>query len=887
MKAPARHNDRRKAPDRETAEPPRWAQRLLRWYCDPDLLEDLQGDLNEFFDRHLHEKGPRRARLIYCLDVLKFFRLYTIRKPDWLTLFIHWIMLGSYLKTSRRSLLRNKLFSSINILGLSVSMSVGLLIIAFTVDLRSYDDFQEKKDRIYRVITTYQTPEQPPMDLASTSVKAGKRIRELVAGVEDVVIMRSGFGGDAHVGETVVPLTAYWADDAFFRVFTFPLLKGNPATALKEPYSLVLTEKTAEKLFGEADPLGKVVRFDTLSYTVTGVAKDVPKFSHLRFEALVSFATAEALQAKVDPNLQSWEDIWQNYVYVLLPEGRDVQSLQATLARINTAENAAIKNRTFTVALQPLKEAALGRRLSNAIGPTMSPLVVWILGGLAFVVILSACFNYTNLSIARSLRRSREVGIRKVIGALRGHVMGQFMTESVLIALLALVFSFGLFLLLRTQFLALDADLRNLVSLDLSVQTVVYFIAMAVGVGLLAGLLPALFFSRVNPILVIKDVSALKVFRRVTMRKVLIVVQYTLSLIFITATVVGYVQYRSFLSFNLGFQTENILNIPLRGNKGNVLAKELAAIPGVSAIAQSSMVTSLGSVGGTMMKYNNPADSALVWLNLVDEHYLPIHKHKLVAGKNFSLRPRNGEESEIIVNEQVLKRFNIAQRNPRKALGQLVTVDGKKMTIVGVLKDFHYETVLHPIKPVMFRYSAEPGGYLNVKVASTNIAATMEQIEAAWQTIDKVHPLEAKFYDDQIEEAYRMFSGMLKVIGFIAFLAICIASLGLFGMVVFTTETKLKEISIRKVLGASDSSLVLALSKGLLSLLSVAALISLPATYLFFDKVVLPDIAYHPPIGLAELLAGSLIVILLAVLLIGSQTLRAARSNPVNNLKTD
>lgn len=887
MKRVARQNNRSKANSPASAGPPRWAQRLLSWYCNPALLEDLQGDLNEYFERNLKAKGRRRARLIYCLDALKFFRFYTVRKPDWLTLFTHWIMLGSYLKTSRRSLLRNKLFSSINVFGLSVSMSVGLLIIAFTVDLRSYDDFQEKKDRIYRVITKRENSDNSSIELASTSVKAGKRLRESVAGIEDVVVLRSGFGGDARVGEAVVPLNAYWADNSFFKVFTFPLLKGDPATALKEPYSLVLTEKTAKKLFGEADPLGKLVRFDTLSYVVTGVAKEVPKFSHLRFEALVSFATADAQQGKTDPYFYSWENVWQNYVYVLLPEGRDPQSLQATLAKISAQENATLKDQTVAVALQPLKEAALGPNLSNPIGPTMSPAVVWTLSGLAFVVILSACFNYTNLSIARSLRRSREVGIRKVIGALRSHVLGQFMTESVLIALLALVFSFLLFLLLRPQFLALDADLSDLVSLDLSFQTVACFVAMAIGVGLAAGFLPALFFSRINPLLVIKDVSALKVFRRVTMRKVLIVVQYTLSLVFITVTAVGYVQYRGFLSFDLGFQTENILNVRLQGNKGDVVAKELAVIPGISAISKSSMVTSLGSVGGLWVKHENPQDSALIWLNVVDEHYLPIHKHNLVAGRNFTPRPRNGEESEIIVNEQVLKRFNIARKNPQQALGEIIKVDGKKLAVVGVLKDYHYETVMNTIKPVMFRYSGEPGGFLNVKVAPADLAATMEQIEATWRTIDHVHPLEAKFYDDQIEDAYREYSGMLKVVGFIAFLAICIASLGLFGMVVFTTETKLKEISIRKVLGASDETLVLALSKGMLSLLAVAALISLPATYLFFDKVVLTDVAYHQPIGMTELLTGSLVVILLAVLLIGSQTLKAARSNPVENLKVD
>ncbi|MVM34072.1 FtsX-like permease family protein [Spirosoma sp. HMF4905] len=869
-------------------QPPRWAQRLISWYCRPDLLEDLQGDLNEYFERNLKAKGAKRARLIYCLDALKFFRLYTIRKPDFLNLFIHWIMIGSYLKTSRRSLVRNKLFSFINIFGLAVSMSVGLLVISLISDFLSYDDFQLKKDRTYRVITTFQNVDQPAVELASTSVKVGRKIRETVAGVEDLTILRNGFSGDAHVGETVVPFGAFWADNSFFKVFTFPLLKGDPATALKEPYSLVLTEKTAKKLFGDVDPLGKSIRFDSLNYTVTGVAKDVPKLSHVRFDALVSFATADALLAKADPNFYSWENVWQNYVYMVLPENSDPESVQAILDKLNTKENAAIKNKKFTVALQPLNKVVLSKRLDNSIGPTMMPIVIWILGGLAFVIILSACFNYTNLSIARSLRRSREVGIRKIIGAMKSHVLGQFMAESVIIALLALVFSFGLFLFLRTQFLALDPHIGDLVVLDLSPRIILYFLVFAIVVGLAAGFLPALFFSRINALQVIKDVSTVKVFQRVSMRKALIVIQYTFSLIFIATTLIGYNQYRGLVLFDLGFTTENILNISMQGNKGNVLAKELSEIPSVREVSQSLMITSLGSIHGTTMKYTDPRDSAMVWLNLVDEHYLPVHNHKLVAGKNFTLRPKKGEESEIIVNEQVLKRFNIAKRDPEKALGKVVTVDGNKLTIVGVLKDFHYGTMEKKIEPVMFRYSSdEPWGYLNVKIAPTDLPATMASIDNVWRKIDKIHPLEAKFYDDQIELAYSQFSVMVKVIGFIAFLAICIASLGLFGMVVFTTETRLKEISIRKVLGATEGGLVFLLSKGFLGLLLIASLVALPATYFFFDKVVLTNFAYHQPIGLSELLIGVVMVMVLAFLLIGSQTLKAARKNPANVLKSE
>lgn len=870
----------------ENGQPPRWAQVFLAWYCRPSLLEDLEGDLNEYFDRNLRKKGARYARLVYIIDVLKFFRPYTVRKPDFLNLWIHYLMIGSYIRTSRRSLVRNKLFSFINIIGLAVSMSVGLLVIAFLADLYAYDDFQEKKDRTYRIITHQQATGQNGIDVASTSIKVGRKLRETIPGVEDFTIMRNGFSGDARIGQNAFPLEALWADQSFFKVFTFPLVAGDPGSALKEPYSLVLTEKTAKKLFADADPMGQTVRFDTINYVVTGIAKDVPHLSHLRFDALVSFASADATLGKTDEYLYTWDNVWNNYVYLTLPKGETPEDAQRALDRLNTEENKAMIGQQVTVSLQPLKDVALGNHLSNNIGAATSPLVVWVLIGLAFVIILSACFNYTNLSIARALRRSREVGMRKIMGARKSHVLGQFMAESVMIALLALLISFGLYLFLRKEFLALSPEISELVSLDLSLQSILGFVALATLTGLAAGFLPAVFLSRINAVSVMKDASGLKLFKHIGLRKTLIVLQYTLSLAFIATTMIGYGQYKGLLNFDLGFTTQNVLNIKLRGADPAVLIKELEELKEVTGISQSMMVTSVGASYGALMKYK-PGDSAIVWQNRVDEHYLSVHKHNLVSGSNFLLRPSKENESEVIVNQQVLKRFNIAGQDPQKALGQFVTVDGQKLSIIGVLKDFHYGTLENKIEPVVFRYSkSQPNGYLNLKIVSQDPEATMAEIERLWKSFDKVHPLEARFYNNQIEKVYSRYSTMVKVIGFVAVLAICIASLGLLGMVVFTTETRLNEISIRKVLGASEIELVYLLCKGFLALLGIGALIALPVTYLFFDKIVLTRFAYHQPIGISELFSGVLLVMMFALLLIGSQTAKAARNNPARVLKS-
>jgi ABC-type antimicrobial peptide transport system permease subunit len=441
---------------------------------------------------------------------------------------------------------------------------------------------------------------------------------------------------------------------------------------------------------------------------------------------------------------------------------------------------------------------------------------------------------------------------------------------------------------LRDQFLSLHPFVPSLVSLKLSLPRIFYFIIFAITVGIFAGLLPALFYGRVNAVQVLKNVSSLEVFRNISIRKSLIVLQYVFSLIFITTTILGYKQYKSFLAFDLGFSTENIVNIFLQGNKADLLVKELSEIPEVNGISQSLLVMSLGSNYNTIAKHGSLPDSSNVWLNFVDEHYLPLHAHQFVVGKNFSPRSSGSDESEIIVNQQFLRRFDIGTDDPVKALGEIITIEDKNLAIVGVVKDFHYETVEDAIQPMVFRHFSNPDyGYVNVKISTNDWSLAMEKIDDAWKKIDKVHAIDAAFYDDQIKHAYSQFSMMIKVIGFLAFLALCIASMGLFGMLVFSTETRLREISIRKVFGAGEWRLVLLLCKGFVFLLVLAAVIALPVTYLFFDKVVLSNFAYHAPIQLSEMLPGLFAVMIIAVLMLASQTFKVARSNPAEVLKNE
>jgi putative ABC transport system permease protein len=878
--------------------PPRWAQRFLEWYCRPELVEDLEGDLNEYFARNVERKGALRARIIYVIDVIKFFRPYTIRKLE------TWDMnlVINHFKTSGRNIMRNGLFSVINIVGLAVSMCVGLLMIAMMTDLVSYDSFHANYDRIYRVASQYEYNGEASNYMATSSLKLAKTIRETFTGVEKVTALRRGFDSDVTFGDKTIPLRGLWADQHLFDVFSFELVSGDVGTALREPFTVLLTEEAALKVFGHVDVVGKIVTIGSAAnanalgreYTITGVMKDIPKLSHIQFSMLGSMATREITE-KDNEYEMSWVDLWNTWTYVLLPDNKDALSnFQQNLAATAGREDKAIPHTRIRFYAQPLGEVITGkgpdgRSLGNPIGPSLGREILWILGGLSFVVVLSAGLNYTNLSIARSFRRTREIGIRKTVGARRVDIVSQFLVESLIISLCALVVAFGLFLFVKPMLLNLHYALQQTFRLELSPILIGEFFLFAIIVGLLAGLFPALFFASVNAMQVFRNLSAIPILKGLTMRKVLIAFQYCISVIAITATLIIHKQYKHLVNFDLGFTTSNVLNVRLQGNNADVLATRLSQLPEVQSISRSSLVTSIGWFAGVLAKNpNDPLDSIGVPYIGIDENYLPLHNHQFLAGENFKPKTGDASETEVIVSESLLKRFNIGAGDPKAAIGSVVEIGGNPLTIVGVVRDFKYTAANDAGgKEAVLRYLPREASYLNLKVQSTDIGETMAKIESIWKEIDNVHQLEARFYNEQIEAAFQGLSASMKIGSFLTILIVSIASIGLLGMVVYSTETRLREVSIRKVFGASEMRLLVTLSGGFLWLIAIAVAIGIPLTYFVFTRVILPEMTNHAQLGLFEMSAGVLVVALLAFAMIGLQTVRVARLNPADVLKVE
>lgn len=876
---------------KDQSTPPRWLDWIIELYCKPDVLEDLQGDLHEYYARNL-KKGRAKANLIFFIDVFKFFRLYTIRKPKILRQMTFFNLIENYFKTSARSLARNKLFSSINIIGLAISMSIGILMITYISELLSYDQFHEKKDRIYRILTSYQgiTSDQP-IDLASTSVFMGEKLKEDYLGMERVLIMRGGYRSDLSKGENIISVKGLYSKEEFFDFFSFKLLSGDPATALKEPNSIILTKSVADKLFDVENPVGEILKSGENDFTVTGILEDVPSNSHMQFEVLTSFSTIENEQRKdKNSNFFTYRSVWNNYVYMLLEEGKDPSILQANLDQISGAENKNHDRFTINFKSESLLDIVPGKKLSNQISPSVEWSFIYQLIGLTLIVILSACFNYTNLSIARSMRRAKEVGVRKVVGASRIQVFTQFIFEAIIISILALIFAYGLFFILKPEFIHLVLE-DDPIGMNLQWIHLVYFLGFAVIIGFLAGVLPSLFLSKLKAISILKDASKLKFFKGVSLRKVLVVFQFAMSMSLIIGATISYQQYNFAINFDLGFTTDNILNVRLKDNDAKLLMTEFEKVPEITNMSQSGIIPSSGMMWGSEVKYKDPMDSVSIAINYVDKKYVDLHEFEFLSGGTFPYDLEDENDPKfIIIDEMLMTRFGF--ETPENAVGEVLELDASsgttKVEIVGVIKDYQYNTIEGERGPTaLIHGGSDDFRHINLNVNTDDVIGLMSKLENIWSKVDGVHPFEAVFFEDRIQEAYSDYNIMYKIFTFLAFLAISIASMGLLGMAVFTTETRMKEISVRKVMGASERNLVFLLSKGFMWMLVISAAIAIPGTYLLFDSVILVNYVNRIPIGPLELLSGVVLIFFIGLITISWQTLRAAKTNPAQMLRSE
>ena len=795
-------------------------------------------------------------------------------------------MIKNYLLTAFRNVLRYKGFSLINIFGLSLSMSVCMVIIIVIQDQYSYDDMHTLKDRIYRV-QQVDSLDFTSLKIASNPYALGTELRDNYAFAEEVVILNNSFSGEGLYRDTRLDMNGLYANSAFFKVFGFPLADGSEPGILDEPYTMVLSHETARKFFGNEDPIGKFIQVDTLSYEITGIMAKTKQKSHIQFEALISLPSLEIRdQLRDEPRfVNNWETGSGSWIYLLLDKNSDLGKIQEILDQISTDHYADNEECKYSFYLQPLSKIVPGPLLGNEIGVALPKVFIIFLGGLALVIIISAAFNYTSLSVARSMLRAKEVGIRKTFGAFRSQVIYQFLIEAIVIAILSMVLAIALLQFLLPAFSGMQMMSLLEIRPEQNTQIYLWFLLFALVTGILSGVLPAVVISAFKPISVLKGITNIKFFSRITLRKILLVSQFVFSMVFIISILLIFKQMNFMVNADMGFDAELVYDIDLQGKDYSKVKAEFSQLPEVVNMSVSSHVPGEGNVWGVDIRLKEDDDKYEAHYFSVDENYIQTMGMELIAGRNFPENMSTENEKFVIASEMFVDQFQLG--SPREAVGTtLILEDSSLVEIIGIVKNTQHLAVFLNPKPLLLRCISGGHYHAFLRLDSRDISATISKLEKTWKKVDPIHELDGDFIDGRIKYYYTFFEDIMYTVGFATILAIIIAAFGLLGMATYSTRTRLKEIGVRKVFGAEVRHIVLLVSRSYLWLMLIAAIIGGTIAYLA-NNLWLQYLSKSVDFGIGTILAGVFLVVIVGLLTITSQTLKAAYTRPAETLKDE
>ncbi len=814
-------------------------------------------------------------------------------------------MILHYFKIAFRNLWKTKAHSFINLSGLSLGIACCVLIILFVKDEWTFDTFHQKSDRIYRPFTLREMRNGEMNTSTFTAFPMGPTLKENYEGIEEYTIVNL-FSQQVERGENSFPEIINVVSPAFFDIFSFNTISGNTEGALENPNAIIITETIATKYFGDQSPVGQtlaiIVGEEERNFEVTAVLEDIPSNSSLQFQLLISDLNAKYLYP--EPMVNGWNMI-SGVTYVLLGEGVDAQALSGEFASIiEQLFGDRLQGRKFEIGLQPITDIHLNTEMPAGLSPISDPRYTFVLVGIASLILLIACINFMNLSIGRSIARAKEIGVRKVVGAKRTQLLRQFMAEAIMLSMIGLLLG----LILASFTLPLFNELAGKsLKMDFTFLNLILFVALALLVGLLAGFYPAIVLSGFQPIKIIK--GSLNVGSgRQNLRRILVSGQFALSIFLITSTLIMRKQLSFMQNKNLGYNKESVAVVPInvysgrgirdRVNNGfekSVLGKQqLEALPGVVGVTTAAH--EFGTSGWIQIGFpdeeGNPQN---FFYNIVDEDYLEVMGIEVVSGRGF--RDEQSDRTRaVIVNEAFVKAFNL--ENP---VGERIP-DNNFMDheIIGVVSDFNFTTLHTAVEPLVMALNLNIGfsGAQNinigsmptpkfmVRIARGELSETLEAMEAKLQEVYPNEPYSFNFIDETLKAQYQQERDLSKIVTTASILGIVIGCLGLIGLATLTLAGRTKEISIRKVLGASENNIMFILVKGYAILILVSVIISIPFTYYFMDTW-LQNFEFRTGLGVSTFGLAAIIALLLAALSIGYQCIKVAFLNPVKALRSE
>ncbi|MBA3673889.1 MAG: ABC transporter permease [Chitinophagaceae bacterium] len=810
-------------------------------------------------------------------------------------------MIKNYFKIAFRNLMKYKFISSINLFGLTIGITCCLLILSYILYEISYDKYHKNAKNIYRLERTFLNPETKALNLQLGTVAPPyaplleddfKEIKKITR------LLSNGTTALSHEEKKFNEKNVYFADEKLFDVFDVDVKKGNPAKALNDPLSVMLTEEMAKKYFGDDDPINKVIKLNNqLSCRVTGIFKAFPSNSHVHPGILISFNTLKDSTVYGERNLRT---NWGNnsfYTYLLLPDGYDPKKLEAQLPAfqnrhiVEQGDPGKFKVSDWSIlSLRKLTDIHLTGHTDLEAEENGDIKRVYIFSAIALFILLIACINYMNLSTARSVLRAKEIGVRKVVGAGKRELITQFLSESVLVCVMATILSF-LLTWLSLPWLNKVSELQLNINSLLTWQVIISLLLVPFIIGIISGIYPALFLSSFQPIKVLKGIMKVGG-SNISFRKVLVVTQFAISIVLIISTAIVFQQLRYMQQKSLGFDKEHIVTLqynPGLNDSYESFKNELLSNSSIRQIGRSSRIPS-GRLLDAMSSQLNRGDSfaptkADLKFVVTDENFLPTYGIKMVAGRNFS-KDFGTDTSSFIINEAAVTALGL--KSNEEVIGKPFRYGGREGKLVGVFNDFHFESLHQRILPLVFFVSRNPGGYnrISMKIAGSNIPDALAHIENTWKKFLPEVPYDYKFLDDNFEKLYESERRQKIIFAVFACIAIFIACLGLFGLSAFAITQRIKEIGIRKVLGASVTNIVTLLSTDFLKLVAIAAVIAFPLAW-YAMNTWLQDFAYRINIPWWVFLLAGIIAALIAFATISLQAIKAAAANPVKSFRTE
>ncbi|MCF0065817.1 ABC transporter permease [Dyadobacter chenwenxiniae] len=897
----------------KSVEPPRFILRFLEWFCKPEYHADIEGDLLEIYDRRVEHWGRNRANLHLCKDVLFLFRPGIIRSAKIHQPLTSNGMIKSYFLMGWRNLWKNKLYSTLNVLGLTFGMVCFLLIGLYVYDELNFDTQHSNAERIYRVITHEKSPNNEATTVAAAGYMVAEDPTQTFANVERTTRMQRI--GRANLVDPENPVNVQEAitvaDEYLLQVFDFPLLEGDRRTALKEPNSIAITEELAMRIFGRTDVINKNLQFSHMDNPVkiTAILKNHPKNSSFTFTSVLSESTRYSNEEFMREALSDWTS--QNYtVYALLKPDANADSVSSKITRLVHANVTLEPGTKLSYNLQPLKDVHLksdgiidGARNANVDPiPQGNPVYVTVFLFTAILVLLIAGINYSNLTTARASSRLKEIGVRKVIGAVPGNLIGQFLVES----FITIVIAFGVAVLIVAVLLPSFNEFANKKFLLFSSVGLGFWAAAAgliIAMGLLSGGYAALLLSYFKPVSLLKGL-VLKSGSDFSVRKALVVLQFTISTVMIIGTIVLFRQVHFLNESNLGFNKDLMVVIDVNVGKARSnfdwVKNEMSKIAAVEQVTVTSHVPGdWKTLVRVKLKKEGGSDQLhTAYVIGADKDFLATYGIELLKGRNFG---NKNDTSAVLINEAAAKILGIthvsneAVEIPQSARGSSFApvyddINASfKPRVVGIVKDFHFQSLRAKIEPLIIAYHDNPIypiDYYSVKIQPQNIQATLEKLKAVMVANDEREPFEYHFLDEQLARFYIEDQRSQTILGWVALASVVIACLGLFGLATYSAQQRLKEIGVRKVLGANLLSIMALLSKDFVKLVLIACCFAFPVAW-FGANWWLQEYAYHIDAEWWIFALAGVITTGIALLTVSYQAIKAALMTPVKTLRSE